>query len=243
MSAPRPLVRAVLFDLDDTLFDHQYAARAALQAVQRCHACFKAVEFEDLERAHGRFLEQMHQDVMLGRIPLEAARRERFRRLFGAMGVEADESLTAVAAARYRERYLTARRAIDGANALLPLIKSRARVGVVSNNLFEEQQEKLRHCGLDRFIDALVVSEEAGVSKPDPIIFRLALNRLGCEAGEAVMIGDSWAADVAGARAAGIRAIWFNPAGRERRDPAVPLLASLTPPDEAMRMIFDADWT
>jgi HAD superfamily hydrolase (TIGR01549 family) len=242
LTAPRPLIRAVLFDLDDTLFDHQYAARAALQAVQACHDCFRAVAFEELARAHARFLEDLHHDVMLGRIPLDAARRERFRRLFGAMGVEADEALTAVAAVAYRERYQRARRAIDGANALLPLIKARAHVGVVSNNLLEEQREKLRHCGLDRFVDTLVVSEEAGVSKPDPIIFRLALDRLVCDPREAVMIGDSWRADVAGARAAGIRAIWFNPAGGERPDPAVPLLASLTPPDEAMRMIFDADW-
>jgi HAD superfamily hydrolase (TIGR01549 family) len=241
VSAPRPLVRAVLFDLDDTLFDHQYAARAALQAVRACHECFMAVAFEDLDRAHARFLEEMHHEVMLGRIPLDEARRERFGRLFGAMGVEADASLAGVAAARYRERYQAARRAIDGAAILLPLIRSRARVGVVSNNLLEEQREKLRHCGLDGFVDALVVSEEAGVSKPDPLIFRLALDRLGCEAGEAVMIGDSWAADVAGARAAGIRAIWFNPSGGDRRDPAVPLLKALRPPDEAMRMIFDAD--
>jgi len=128
------------------------------------------------------------------------------------------------------------------AGALLTRIRSRARVGIVSNNLLEEQAEKLRHCGLDRFIDTLVVSGEAGVSKPDPRIFRIALDRLGCEPAEAVMIGDSWTADVAGARAAGIRAIWFNPAGRERPDASVPRLASLAPPDVPMRMIFDADW-
>src|SRR5207248_6567894 len=81
-------------------------------------------------------------------------------------------------------------------------------------NLFEEQRDKLEYCGRARFVDALVVSEEAGVLKPDPAIFQIALARLGADAAHAVMVGDSWAADVAGARAAGIRAIWFNPSGK-----------------------------
>ncbi len=98
-------------------------------------------------------------------------------------------------------------------------IKRRASLGIVSNNLLDEQQEKLRVCGLDELVDALVVSEEAGVSKPDPAIFRVALDRLRVRADETVMIGDSWAADVEGARAAGIRAIWFNPAGAAAPDP------------------------
>ena len=148
---------------------------------------------------------------MIGRVPLDAARNERFRRLFAAAGVTAADDLAQRAASTYRERYAAARRAVAGAAALLRLVRSRARVGIVSNNLLEEQREKLRVCGLDGFIDALVVSEEAGAAKPDPAIFALALDRLGCAAGEAVMVGDSWPADIAGARASGIRAIWFNP--------------------------------
>jgi putative hydrolase of the HAD superfamily len=50
-----------------------------------------------------------------------------------------------------------------------------------------------------------------GVSKPDPEIFRIALARTGVDAAASVMVGDSWANDVAGAHRAGIRAVWFNP--------------------------------
>ena len=86
------------------------------------------------------------------------------------------------------------------------------------------------------------MSEEAGVSKPDPRIFRIALERLGCAAGEAVMVGDSWSADIVGARAAGIRAIWFNPrhGAVPRREAGVSQLEALEPADAVMRMIFDA---
>jgi HAD superfamily hydrolase (TIGR01549 family) len=179
---------------------------------------------------------------MLGRIPLEAAREERFRRLFQSAGVEANDELVRVAARAYRDSYRDARRAIEGAAALLPLVKARAHVGIVSNNLLEEQQEKLRVCGLDTFVDVLVVSEEAGVPKPDAAIFALALERLGCAAHEAVMVGDSWAADVIGARAAGIRPIWFNRhhALAPNGDTTVLQLHALEPPEAVLRVIFDA---
>jgi len=243
LTVTRPaMVSAVLFDLDDTLFDHRGCARDALEAVRTSHACFREMAFAKLERAHAQLLEELHHDVMTGRVSLEAARNERFRRLFAAAGVTAVDDLARRAAATYRARYAEARRAVAGAADVLRLVRARARIGIVSNNLLEEQREKLRVCGLDGFVDALVVSEEAGVSKPDPAIFRLVLERLGCAAREAVMVGDSWTADIAGARAAGIRAIWLNP--RHEPVPAgeagVSQLAALEPPDAVMRMIFDA---
>ena len=112
---------------------------------------------------------------------------------------------------------------------------------VVSNNLLEEQQEKLRACGMDRFVDVLVVSEEVGVAKPERRIFEVALERAQVRADEAVMIGDSWANDVEGARAAGIRAVWFTRDGRAALDPAVPTLRSLAVTPDAWRTIFGDD--
>ena len=233
-------LKAVLFDLDDTLFDHRLCAQTALSELHAAHDEFRASPFPEFERLHASFLEDLHRRVMTGEMPLEEARRERFRRLFAALGATPAEHVIARAAETYRDGYRRIRQPMSGAAALLAAVKRRARVGIVSNNLLEEQQDKLRHCALDAFIDELVVSEEAGVSKPDPRIFEIALERLGCSAGEVVMVGDSWSADIAGAKAAGIRAIWFNPLGHERPvpDPTVEELRALEPADEAMRVIF-----
>ncbi len=237
------MITAVLFDLDDTLFDHSGCARDALSAVYASHAPLGAVPFEEFERAHAEVLEELHREVMLGRMPLDDARRERFRRLLEAHGVNADHALASRTASMYRDRYKASRRTVPGAAALLQLVKTRARVAVVSNNLLEEQKEKIACCDIERFVDALVVSEAAGVAKPDPAIFRIALDRLGCREGDAVMIGDSWSADVAGARAAGIRPIWFNRLAETapEDDDGVAVLRSLEPADSVMRTIFDAD--
>ena len=235
------MIQTVLFDLDDTLFDHQGCAREALAAVQRSHDVLRATPFTELERAHAGFLEELHGEVMLGRVPLEDARVERFRRLLVAAGADATPDLSSTLASMYRDAYRTSRRAVAGAAPLMSAVKQHARIGIVSNNLREEQEEKLQICGLDVYVDALIVSEEAQVSKPDPAIFRMALDRLGVEASQSVMIGDSWTADVEGARAAGIRAIWFNPHGTPAPDPRIDVreLKNLAPVDSVVRMILE----
>jgi putative hydrolase of the HAD superfamily len=232
-------VRAVLFDLDDTLFDHQRCSRAALADVAAGHACFQAIEPSHLERLHAGILERLHLEVIAGRMVLDAARVERFRQLYRAAGVEADDALATRAALRYRDAYIEARVEVDGAAALLEAVRERAQVVVVTNNLLEEQRAKLRHCGLERHVDLLVASEEAGVSKPDPGIFEIALARAGVTASDAVMVGDSWANDVLGARAVGIRAIWFNRTGLPAPDPSVAVIDRLRPLEAVLPVILE----
>jgi HAD superfamily hydrolase (TIGR01509 family) len=234
-------VRAVLFDLDDTLFDHRHCARAALLGVRATHTCFGHYDPADMEASHARILEELHLDVLAGRRNLDAARVERFKRLYSWAGVDADPDLASRAARAYREGYLRARTEVRGARALLAMVGQHARVVVVSNNLLDEQQEKLRECRLAEHVHALVVSEEVGVSKPDPRIFHIALDRADVTAGEAVMVGDSWTNDIEGARAAGIRAVWFSRNGEPSPDAEVPTLYSLEPAENALRTILDAD--
>ena len=231
------MVEAVLFDLDDTLFDHAHCARTALDVIRGSHGCFSAIDLDELNRSHSVILEALHGDVAVGRVSLDRARAERFRRLFRTAGVDADDTLAAEAASAYRQAYLDARRAVDGAGPLLEALHSKARIAIVTNNLVAEQREKLRHCGLDRYVDVLMASEEAGVSKPNPEIFAMTLDRLGCPAHLAVMVGDAWENDILGAQAAGIRAIWFNPAGEPPPDSSVPVLRSLAPADAVLRVL------
>lgn len=64
--------------------------------------------------------------------------------------------------------------------------------------------------GLDRWVDFVLASGAAGLAKPDPAFFSLALARAGVSPGEAIMVGDSWRADVLGARSAGMDAVLLN---------------------------------
>ena len=84
------------------------------------------------------------------------------------------------------------------------------RLALVTNGAPDVQREKLSHTALASLFDVTIISAEIGVGKPDPRIFDAALAALGAAPEDAVMIGDSLARDVAGAHAAGIRAIWID---------------------------------
>ena len=73
--------------------------------------------------------------------------------------------------------------------------------------------EVLANCGLDEALDGVVTSAGSGVQKPDPAIFRAALEMAGCGADEAIHVGDTIAEDIAGAGAAGIRALHLDRSG------------------------------
>jgi len=233
------VTRAVLFDLDDTLFDHRRSARAALTEVHRVHA--PDADFPAFEQHHAHYLEEMHLEVLAGRIGLDDARRERFRRVFVALGMPLAEADVDAVATAYRRGYMAARRAVEGAADLLAAIRPHARIGIVTNNLLDEQRDKLAFCGLTPLVDELVVSDDVGASKPDPEIFHLALARLDAGAEEAVMVGDSWDADIVGAVAAGIRPVWFNPSRKRRpfNPPDVAEIHALAPADDLLPLLLD----
>ena len=114
--------------------------------------------------------------------------------------------------------YRVAERAVPGAHELLAALK---RAGypmfIVSNNTRVEQEGKLARLGFDHFFDALIVSGDHPFAKPDPRLFSVALDVSGVEASEAVHVGDSYANDVVGAQASGIRSIWFDRVGQSAR--------------------------
>ena len=84
---------------------------------------------------------------------------------------------------------------------------------IISNGFKEVQYYKFEHSGLAPYFTHTLISEEVGINKPQPEIFRIALQRNGISADEAVMIGDSYTSDIAGAKAAGIDQIWITSEG------------------------------
>jgi putative hydrolase of the HAD superfamily len=229
-------MRTVLLDLDDTLLDHTHSSAVALAAVCAGEPALAALPFAEVQADHALLLEELHLEVLRGALSLDAARAERFRRLLARHRCAGDADALAAA---YREAYQSSRQPVPGALALLGLLRGRAAVAVVTNNLQVEQEEKLRTLGMAHLVDALVVSETVGVAKPDPAIFHAALRQLGRAPSDAVMLGDSWAADVLGARAAGVAAIWLNRHGRPCPDPTLAReLRALEPTDDVAALLL-----
>jgi HAD superfamily hydrolase (TIGR01549 family) len=110
------------------------------------------------------------------------------------------------------ERYGVERRArswlVDGAEEVVTALAARGPLGLITNGASCLQREKLAMSGLAEHFAAVVVSGDLGVGKPDPRIFRAALDALGAE--HALMVGDNLERDVRGALALGLDAVWFS---------------------------------
>jgi putative hydrolase of the HAD superfamily len=195
--------RAVFFDLDGTLlsFPDSYAER--VHAVTETHLGVRDEAFEGTYSE--RFLS------LLGEQAAEPYRRA-FEHALTEHGYDdADVSVEALVDALL-DAEIDAIAPPDGVRDALAELRARGSdVGVLTNGVPNFQRAKLRTHDLDAFVDASVVSYEAGAHKPDSAPFELAAERLPAE--EYVMVGDSYGADVEGARATGWRGVHYAPDG------------------------------
>ena len=240
MSLPTPLPlrpTTVLFDLDDTLFDHTATSRAALRATTCELPFFATVDFEPFYQHYSDLLEELHLRVLAGTCSYAEARRLRFEGLLARYQPTAGPADAERLADAYYVQYPRQRQTVPGALALLQALRPHYRIGIITNNRTAEQADKLRFLGMTDVVDALITSEDVGVAKPDPRIFHAALQQLDTRPEETVLVGDNWVADVLGARAVGIRPLWLNRVGAPRPLPEVAEITSLEPLAEVLAKI------
>lgn len=236
VSAP---IQAVLFDLDDTLFDHQYSTHCALRGLQQLFPQLADIPLSNLVAVNQSLLDTLHGQVLCGTLTFDTARQVRFAQLLQYFAIPATDADSATCAAHYRTIYQAERRAIPGVLALLQALRPEVQLGIITNNLAQEQYEKLHVCGLESLFDCVIISAEVGLAKPDPAIFQLALERLHCAPQHAVMVGDSWTADIVPAATLELHTIWLNRYAKPCPDPALTTeISAFEPLDSTLRRVL-----
>ncbi len=120
---------------------------------------------------------------------------------------------------------------IDGAKELLDFAADQGYLlSIISNGFIKVQESKLLSSGIRHYFEHVVTHETAMANKPDPRIFHYAMSLTGADTGNSLMVGDSWNADVMGARSVGMDAAFFDPALTRPAGPVtyhIPALADL----------------
>ncbi len=199
-------LRAVGFDLDGTLFDHRGSATAAADGFL---AGFGVVPTDHTRDLWFAAEEHEFERWRAGDIGFQQQRRNRVTSVFGALGLEMPD--TPEGLDRLFDRYLAAYRTAwrlfpDSGDVLRRLRLRGVGIGILTNGTQEQQWEKLERTGLVDLVDAVCVSEEIGVQKPDRRAFDIFAERLGAAPDACHFIGDNPDHDVAGARDAGMSA-------------------------------------
>jgi putative hydrolase of the HAD superfamily len=152
------------------------------------------------------YFEQAHLDESVSEEHYDHAGRVRWRTVLAEAGV-AQSDVDAVAALAEHRR--ATRRFVVYADVreALPRLRALGLRTVICSNWSWDLDGAIRRCGLDRDIDAAVCSAQVGYRKPHPEMLRLAARAIGVPASEALAVGDTYDADVVGARAAGMDAV------------------------------------
>jgi putative hydrolase of the HAD superfamily len=210
-------LQAVIFDLDDTLVDTAGAMLLALTALTNTVPAFSGLEPAELFARQAKIMHTLDPEVFAGRLNAQQARARRFSLLLEECGGGSAQDGSAqdgkAVALEYRRVYRASFQQTPGAGELLSELRRRGlRIGVLTNYLREVQLETLEATGLLPLVDALVTVGEAP-PKPHPDSYRTICAALEVLPQQAVMVGDHWHNDVAGAVTAGLRAVWYDPAG------------------------------
>jgi putative hydrolase of the HAD superfamily len=190
-------VQAVVFDLDGTLLDR----RLSFERFVRDQWTRFAPALQSVDQAkYVETLIELDRDGYAPRQELFAGTLARFD-----LPCELAETLLG----DYRAAFPSACVLFpDAARALTSLRAAGLKLGLITNGSVRMQTDKLKCLGIAPAFDAVLISDAEGVSKPDPEIFRRALERLTAKPEHAVFIGDHPEVDVAGARRAGMKAVW-----------------------------------
>jgi HAD superfamily hydrolase (TIGR01509 family) len=188
LGTPRPCI--IFFDLGCTLVDEDPAHRVRLAQASRLlsqRGLRVSVEelWQESERASGAF----------ARYPIVGA--------LVRLGVAEDEAHALRAAAAYDHRH---ERLYPGVADLLAKLAGSFRLGVIANQSLGTEQ-RMREHGIRDFFSVVAASAELELAKPDLAIFRWALERAGCAAADALMVGDRLDNDIAPAKRLGMRTV------------------------------------
>lgn len=204
------MIRNVLFDLDDTLFDFHKAEKIALTKTLVHFGVDPTEEtlalYSTINAAHWKRLE-------LGEISREEVKVGRYRELFKTIGVECDP---VKATAYYESMLAIGHYFMPGAPELLGELYRKYRLYIVSNGTAKVQEGRIGSSGITKYMDGIFISQILGANKPDKQFFDICFAEIpDFSLSETVIIGDSLSSDIKGGINAGITTVWFNPKGIE----------------------------
>jgi len=204
----------LLLDLDETLIDGAGLAAGTLAACTRLAGELHADPAELAAQAGAAFARNWstrEQDWILGRVNDEQLTADVWAEVLAARGRGAEDSRR-MARVHLEELHASYAPFPDVTPFLDAARDAGIILAIVTNGSTVAQRAKIDLLGTGRFA-SIVISAEHGVAKPDPAVFHIALTELGVAAEDAVHLGDNPVNDVAGARAAGVRAVLLDRGG------------------------------
>ncbi len=205
------MIKAIFFDIDDTLYDS-----TKLTTMARQNSIRAMIDSGLPERS-----EEKLYTLLNGIIKKHGSNYgKHYDKLLEELGLEHDPKIVAAGVVAYehtKEGYLTP---FPGVIPTLLALKEKYKLGVVSNGLSVKQWEKLIDLGIHHLFDVVATSEELGYSKPQKEIFLFAVEKLGLTPSECIMVGNRLDTDILGGNVAGMKTVRLKRGKYKVEDPS-----------------------
>ncbi len=208
-------IKAVLFDMFDTLMmiekNHEFYSPSLMRMYRYLNKKGIDASFDKFNKAYIKARDALYVKADLNFE--EPHFNVRVSEALRSLGFDYDVSSPIVAAAtgEFCEEFMTYVRIDENAQAMLRSLHGKYKLGIISNFAIPECVLKLlKNHDLDRLFDVIVVSGAVNKRKPSPEIFKNTLKALGVSAAETVFVGDTVDADIEGAKAVGMKAIYIE---------------------------------
>ncbi|MDO6807118.1 YjjG family noncanonical pyrimidine nucleotidase [Zobellia galactanivorans] len=202
------VVTDVFFDLDHTLWDFEKNSALTFEKIFQENAIEVALPdfLEVYIPANFAFWKLYREE----KISKEDLRYQRLKSVFDDLKYPVPDKTINKLSDEYIRCLSSFNHLFPNVTEILDYLKPKYKLHIITNGFQEVQEKKLKNSNIYGYFDQIIDSEMAGVKKPDPFIFELALRRAETRPENSLMIGDNLEADILGAQAVGYHALHFN---------------------------------
>ncbi|QXP72495.1 noncanonical pyrimidine nucleotidase, YjjG family [Tenacibaculum sp. AHE15PA] len=201
-------IKHIFFDLDHTLWDFDKNSKLTFkQIIEEQGVKLKVDEFLNIYLPINLKYWKLYRDEKVSKSTL---RYGRLKETFDALNYKISDDLISIISEDYIKYLPNYNHLFEGTVEVLEYLKQKYELHIITNGFEEVQNLKMQKAGIDTYFKEVITSESVGVKKPNPKVFEFALMKAETIAKEAIMIGDSYEADILGALNCGMLAIHFT---------------------------------
>lgn len=203
-------IKAVLFDLDDTLVNSKKAEYNAICEFKNLYSEFNEIKDDDFANVWSKITMEIYEKYDNAEISFDEQRIGRMKGLFSNYLINISDEDAQKKFKSYLNIYEKNWILFDDVKEVLEKLKDRYKLVILSNGDEKQQRKKIEYTGLNKYFSDIVISSEVGYSKPEKEIFEIACKMINVKPKNCIMIGDKYKVDIEGSLNAGMHGIWVN---------------------------------
>lgn len=206
------MIKAVLIDIDDTIFDFEKCSKNAFKkTLKKLDLSYKEKDFSYFNKVN----DILWTKQKLGELNINQVFIERSNMMSKYFGLDIEKEIfnNLFVEFLYDEIEI-----VDEIEDLLSYLSNKYQIFAASNGVYDMQVNRIKKSNLDKYFDEIFVSDKIGFEKPDKRFFQKIMNITKFSNNDLIMIGDSIKSDIIGAKNSNIKSIYFNKENKKNSD-------------------------